>query len=78
MEVETMTESIIEQNKRQALTQAKRDAVIKLLEFRFQDFSEEISKKISSINSISNLDALFEKAAAVQTLDEIDWQNYND
>ncbi len=73
-----MTESIIEQNKRQALTQAKRDAVIILLEFRFQDISEDISKKISSINSISNLDALFEKAATVQTLDEIDWQNYND
>ncbi len=73
-----MTESIIEQNKRQALTQAKRDAVIILLEFRFQDISEEISKKISSIRSISSLDALFEKAATVQTLDEIDWQNYND
>lgn len=73
-----MTESIIEQDKRQALTQAKRDAVIILLEFRFQDISEEISKKISSINSISNLDALFEKAVTVQTLDEIDWQNYND
>ncbi len=73
-----MNESIIEQDKRQALTQAKRDALIILLEFRFQDISEEISKKISSINSISNLDALVEKAATVQTLDEIDWQNYND
>lgn len=69
-----MADVLREQGKRQALTKAKQDAVIILLEFRFQDISEEISKKVASINSIPNLDALYKKAATVQTLDEIDWQ----
>lgn len=78
MEIETMAESIIERNNRQVKTQVKQEAVLKLLQIRFHEISQEVSNRITNIHDISSLDLLFEKAATVQTLDEIDWQNYND
>lgn len=78
MEVETMAESIIERSNRQVKTQAKQEAVLKLLQIRFHEISQDVSNRITAIHDISSLDSLFEKVATVQTLDEIDWQNYND
>lgn len=73
-----MAKSMADVLKEQGETQAKQEAVLKLIQIRFHEISQEISNKITSINSISSLDSLFEKAATVQTLDEIDWQNYNE
>ena len=77
MEVETMAESIIEQSQRQGETRGKQDAVLKLLQIRFPEISQDISNKIASIHNISSLDSLFEKAATAQKLDDIDWHNYD-
>ncbi len=78
MEVETMVKSMADVIREQAETRIKQDAVLKLLEIRFHEISQEVSNKITDIHDISSLDSLFEKVATVQTLDEIDWQNYND
>ena len=82
LEVETMAKSMAdvlrEQGIEQGQTRAKQEAVLKLLQIQFGDVPEDVSKRITSIRSISSLDSLFEKTATVQTLDEIDWQNYND
>ena len=73
-----MAESIIEQSQRQGETRAKQDAVLKLLQFRFKDIPETVSEKIASIDTLSHLDLLFEKSMTIDTLDEINWQDYND
>ena len=54
-------------------TQTKRQAVLKLLHLRFDTVPESVSSKVTSIRSLSRLDSLFEKAATVETLDDIDW-----
>ena len=83
MEVESMTESIIEQTRKQGLeqgleqgeTRAKREAILKLLQFRFDAVPEVLTRKIAAMQNRSLLDSLFEKAATAQTLDDIDWEN---
>ena len=81
MEVESMAESIIEQSRKQGLeqgeTRAKREAILKLLQVRFEGVPEALTRKISAMQNRSLLDALFEKAATAQTLDDIDWENPN-
>lgn len=54
--------------------QAKREAVLKLLRFRFDTVPESVSRRISAMRSLSSLDSLFEEALTVQTLDDIDWE----
>ena len=79
MEVESMAESIIEQTKKQGLeqgeTRAKREAILKLLQVRFDAVPEVLTHKIAAMQNRSLLDSLFEKAATAQTLDDIDWEN---
>ena len=67
----------IEQGITQGETRAKQTAVLKLLQFRFNDVPESVANQITSIQNISRLDALFEEAWKAHTLDEIDWQNLN-
>ena len=55
--------------------QAKREAVLKLLRFRFDTVPESVSRRISAMRSLSSLDSLFEEALTVQTLDDIDWED---
>ena len=52
--------------------EGKQDAVLKLLEFRFQDVPETLSREISNIHNLSRLDTLLEQAMTAQSLDEID------
>ena len=68
---QTMAEHLIEQGK----TQAKQEAVLKLLRFRFDSIPESVTNQITQIRSHSRLDALVENVMTAQTLDEIDWQN---
>lgn len=76
---QTMAQHLIEQGERRGEkrgeTQAKREAILKLLRLRFDSVPESVTSRITSIRSISRLDSLFEKAATVQTLDDIDWEN---
>lgn len=79
MEVETMAQSIIELSERRGErrgetrgeTRAKREAILKLLRFRFNSVPDSVTTEIASIRSLSRLDALFERALAAETLDEI-------
>ena len=77
MEVETMAQSmaevLIEQGIEQGETRAKRELLLKLLQFRFETVPESVVTRITSIGSLSQLDLLFEKALTVESLDEIDW-----
>ncbi len=54
-------------------TQAKQEAILKLLELRFQQVPETVNRTITEIQELSHLDVLFEKVATAQSLDEIQW-----
>ena len=71
---QTMAEYLIEQGAERGEAQAKREAVLKLLQFRFDTVPESVSRRISTMRSLSRLDSLFEDALAAQTLDDIDWE----
>ena len=77
---QTMAEYLMEQGERRGErrgeTHAKREAVLKLLRFRFNTVPESVTSRITSIRSLSRLDALFEAALTAQTLDDIDWDDY--
>ena len=72
---QTMAEYLMEQGERRGETQAKREAVVKLIRLRFDSAPEAVASRIASIRSLSRLDALFESAATAQTLDDIDWED---
>ena len=54
---------------------AKREAILKLLRFRFGSIPESMTNEITLIQSLSHLDLLFEKAMTAWALNEIDLQN---
>ncbi len=62
----------IEQGKAEGKVEGKRDAVLKLLQLRFQSVPEVLSREISNIHNLSLLDTLLEQAMTAQSLDEID------
>ncbi len=66
-----MAEHLIERGE----TQAKQEAILKLLRFRFGSVPESMTNEITSIQSLSRLDLLFEKAMTAWALNEIDLQN---
>lgn len=76
---QTMAEYLMEQGERRGErrgeTNAKREAVLKLLRLRFDAVPESVTSRITSIRSLSRLDALFEKAVTAQTLEDIDWED---
>ena len=72
---QTMAEYLMEQGERRGETQAKREAVLKLLHLRFDTAPETVINKISAIRSLSRLDTLFERVATAKTLDDIDWED---
>ena len=62
----------IEQGKAEGKAEGKQDAVLKLLQLRFQNVPETLSREISNIHNLPRLDMLLEQAMTVQSLDEID------
>ena len=61
-----------EQGREQGKAEGKQDAVLKLLQFRFQNVPETLSREISNVHNLSRLDALLEQAMNAQSLDEIE------
>ena len=61
-----------EEGKVEGKAEGKQDAVLKLLELRFQNVPETLSREISNIHNLSRLDTLLEQAMTAQSLDEID------
>ena len=62
----------------QGETRAKQAAVLKLIQFRFDDIPESITNQIVSIQDLSRLDSLFEEVWDADSLDEIDFRNLDD
>ncbi len=79
-ELETMAQTTAEflreegkaEGREEGRAEGKQDAVLKLLQFRFQNVPETLSHKISNIHNLSRLDMLLEQAMNAQSLDEID------
>ena len=79
---QTMAEYLIQQGEARGeargITRAKREALQKLLEVRFDPIPESVVQRISSMRSLARLDALFEQALTAETLNDIDWERrYN-
>ena len=60
------------EGKAEGKAEGKQDAVLKLLQLRFQHVPETISREISNIHNHIQLDILLEQAMTVQSLEEID------
>ena len=67
----------IEQGIEQGELRAKRDAVLKLLQRQIGHIPQPLANRIHAIQQLSQLDALFEKALAAKSLEEIDWEDTN-
>lgn len=74
-----MAQSIIEitkeQGREEGREEAKREDIIKLLQIKFGNVPGSITEKINGIHNLSRLNSLFEKAATIETLDEIGLQS---
>ena len=57
--------------------QMKQEEVLKLIKNKFDCVSPDITKKVTSIHNISTLAYLFAKVMITETLDEIDWEEFN-
>ena len=81
MEVDTMAHAIAETLLEPGRTglnrglnkgkRAKRDSVLKLLQFRFGNVPETVMTQVNAIRSHSQLDSLFEKVLEAETIDDI-------
>jgi predicted transposase YdaD len=69
---QTTAEFLIEQGKVEGEAKGKQDAVLKLLQFKFQNVPEVLSREISNTHNLTRLDVLLEQAMTAQSLDEID------
>ena len=72
---EVMSGTISEQAFEQGEKRAKRDAVLKLLQFRFVSVPESLRARINRIESGAELDALFDEILTAATPDDINLQN---
>ena len=83
MEVNTMAEAIagtlleqgIEQGIEQGETRAKRAAVLKLLQSRFENVPEALTTQINEIRSHVRLDLLFDEILEAESIEDLHLQN---
>ncbi len=68
---QTTAEFLIEQGKAEGRAEGKQDAVLKLLQIRFQNVPETLSREISNIHNLPLLDTLLEQAMTAESLEEI-------
>ena len=73
---QTIAESFIqegeERGEKRGELRAKREAVIKLLQLRFDSIPPSVIKKIKSIRRVDRLNTLFDQAATAQSISEIE------
>ena len=72
---QTTAEFLIEQGRAKGKVEGKQDTILKLLQFKFQNVPEVLSREISNIHDLRRLDTLLEQAMTAQSLDEIDTQS---
>ena len=70
-----MAQTTAEFLREQGKVEGKQDVVLKLLQLRFQDVPEVLSREIRNIHNLRRLDTLLEQAMTAQSLDEIDTQS---
>ena len=73
---QTIADALIQEGKtigeKQGELKAKREALLKLIQIRFNVVPQSIVKKVRSIRRIDRLDALFEKAFTAKSISEIE------
>ena len=69
---QTTAEFLREQGIKQGKAQSKQDAILKILQHRFQDVPEVLAREIRNIHNLTHLDTLLEQAMTAQSLEEID------
>jgi predicted transposase YdaD len=82
-ELETMAQTTAEflraegkaEGRAEGRAEGKQDAILKLLQLRFQSVPEVLSREISNIHNLTRLDMLLEQAMTAQSLEEIDTQS---
>ena len=65
-------ERVMQRGIEQGQTDAKREAVFKLLQHQFGDIPQPLATRITEMQRISQLDALFEKVMVAKTLEDVD------
>ena len=75
---QSMAEHLFEQGKELGEIRAKRDAVLRLLQGRFDALPKAVISRVSAIDGISRLDTIFDEALTAESLDDINWQNGTD
>jgi len=73
---QTIAEHFIQEGEvrgeRRGKLEAKREDILRLLQFRFDDIPPAVVKKVKSIRRIDRLDALFERALTAKSISEIE------
>ena len=72
-----LVQHFIQQGREEGETRAKQQAVLKLLQLRFNSVPDSVAEQITSIQSLARFDTLFENVATAQTLNEIDLENHD-
>ena len=67
-----MAQTTAEFLREQGEAKGKQDAILKLLQFKFQNVPEVLSREISNIHNLTHLDTLLEQAVTAQSLEDID------
>lgn len=61
-----------ERGEKRGELRAKREAVLKLLQLRFDSIPPSVVKKIKSVRRVDRLNALFDQAATAESISEIE------
>ena len=70
--VEYLAPHAHEQGKAEGKAEGKQEAVLQFLQHRFQNVPETLSRKISNIQNLSQLDTLLKQVMTAKSLEEID------
>jgi hypothetical protein len=73
---QTIAEQLIQEGKelgeKQGELKAKREAVLKIMQLRFDSVPESVVRKVKSIRRTERLDALLKKAVIANSISEIE------
>jgi hypothetical protein len=73
---QTIAEQLIQEGKelgeKQGELKAKREAVLKIMQLRFDSVPESVVRKVKSIRRMERLDALLKKAVIANSISEIE------
>ncbi len=62
----------IEIGEQRGVVRAKREAILKVLHFRFGDVPDTLTRKIGRMRSLQRLDSILTQAVEVQSIEDIE------